>query len=160
MRLAEDDVAIIDEEIAEFESQLQATPIKSSFLNPQVSFNDPRHFTWLLVGFASMGGMLSGLDQSVISGALLYMPEDLGLSTSQVSLTSSAVPLGAIGGALILGPLNEAVGRKMAIIVSLILYTIGGALEAGGKALDKQTQFPLSKSHANFYFYLQPSTLA
>jgi sugar porter (SP) family MFS transporter len=30
-----------------------------------------------------------------------------------------------------LGPLNEAVGRRMAIIVSLILYTIGAGLEAG-----------------------------
>jgi sugar porter (SP) family MFS transporter len=130
MRLADED-AIVDEEIAEFEAALAETPIKSSFLNPQISFNDPRHFTWLIVGFASMGGMLSGLDQSVISGALLYMPDDLGLSTSQVSLTSSAVPLGAIGGALLLGPINEAVGRKMAIIISLILYTIGGALEAG-----------------------------
>lgn len=130
MKLA-DETAIVDDEIAEFEAALLENPIKSSFLNPQISFNDPRHFTWLLVGFASMGGMLSGLDQSVISGALLYMPDDLHLSSSQVSLTSSAVPLGAIGGALILGPTNELVGRKMAIIISLILYTIGGSLEAG-----------------------------
>jgi sugar porter (SP) family MFS transporter len=46
-------------------------------------------------------------------------------------LISSGVPLGAVGGALILGPLNEAVGRRMAIIVSLVLYTIGAALETG-----------------------------
>ncbi|KIW16068.1 hypothetical protein PV08_06119 [Exophiala spinifera] len=132
MRLA-NEASIVDEEIAEFEAALQETPIKSTFLNPLISFNDPRHFTWLLVGFASMGGMLSGLDQSVISGALLYMPDDLHLDSSQVSLTSSAVPLGAIGGALILGPTNELVGRKMAIIISLILYTIGAALEAGAQ---------------------------
>jgi MFS family permease len=30
-----------------------------------------------------------------------------------------------------LGPLNEALGRRMAIIVSLVLYTVGAALEAG-----------------------------
>jgi len=35
---------------------------------------------------------------------------------------------------LILGPLNEAVGRRMAIIVSLIFYTIGAALCAGADA--------------------------
>ena len=78
-----------------------------------------------------MGGLLSGIDQSLISGANLYMPSSLHLDTSQVSLVSSGVPLGAIGGALLLGPTNEAVGRKMAIIISLILYTIGAALEAG-----------------------------
>lgn len=78
-----------------------------------------------------MGGLLSGIDQSLISGANLYMPASLHLDTSQVSLVASGVPLGAVGGALLLGPTNEAVGRRMAIIISLILYTIGGALEAG-----------------------------
>lgn len=131
MAMAKDDMRAVDEEIAEFEAELLANPVRAPFLNPNVSLKDPRHFTWLLVAFASMGGMLSGLDQSVISGALLYMPEDLGLSTSQTSLTSSAVPLGAIGGALILGPTNEAFGRKWAIIIALVFYTIGGALEAG-----------------------------
>lgn len=131
MAMAKDDMTAVDEEIAEFEAELASNPIHAPFLNPNVSLKDPRHFTWLLVAFASMGGMLSGLDQSVISGALLYMPESLGLSTSQTSLTSSAVPLGAIGGALILGPTNEAFGRKWAIIIALIFYTIGGALEAG-----------------------------
>lgn len=131
IKLAAEGSAEIDEEIAELEAELEANPVKSSFNIPNVKFNDPRHFTWLLVAFASMGGMLSGLDQSVISGALLYMPNSLNLNTSQVSLVSSGVPLGAIGGALLLGPINEAVGRKMAIIIALILYTIGGALEAG-----------------------------
>ena len=59
------------------------------------------------------------------------MPASLHLDTSQVSLVASGVPLGAIGGALLLGPTNEAVGRRMAIIISLLLYTLGGALEAG-----------------------------
>lgn len=93
-----------------------------------------------------MGGLLSGIDQSLISGANLFLPAcelsvdvswtrltstALNLTTKQVSLVSSGVPLGAVGGALVLGPLNEAVGRRMAIIVSLCLYTIGAALEAG-----------------------------
>jgi sugar porter (SP) family MFS transporter len=30
-----------------------------------------------------------------------------------------------------LGPLNEATGRRMAIIISLVMYTVGAALEAG-----------------------------
>lgn len=87
--------------------------------------------SWVLVGFASMGGLLSGVDQSLISGANLFMPSSLHLDSSQVSLVASGVPLGAVGGALLLGPTNEAVGRKMAIIIALVLYTIGAALEAG-----------------------------
>ncbi|KAF7194009.1 Myo-inositol transporter 2 [Pseudocercospora fuligena] len=95
-----------------------------------LEFNNPKHFTWLLVAFASMGGLLSGLDQSLISGANLFLPDDLGLTASQNSLVNSGMPLGAVGGALILAPCNEIFGRRWSIIISCILYTIGGALEA------------------------------
>ncbi|ROV96233.1 hypothetical protein VMCG_07726 [Cytospora schulzeri] len=120
----------IDALINEMEAELEAAGgLKTGFF--QLKFNDPKHFTWVIVVFASMGGLLSGLDQSLISGANLYLPGDLGLTTRQNSLVNSAMPLGAVGGALALGTTNEMFGRKMAIIISTILYTIGGALEAG-----------------------------
>lgn len=128
--IAKEGGAEIDDEIALLEEELAANPVKHGLLNPKINVR-PEHFTWLLVGFASMGGLLSGIDQSLISGANLYMPASLHLDVSQVSLVASGVPLGAIGGAILLGPTNEAVGRRMAIITSLILYTIGAALEAG-----------------------------
>lgn len=131
MKIAKEGGVEIDEEIELLEEELRNNPVPHNFFSPVINFKNPAHFTWLLVGFASMGGLLSGIDQSLISGANLYMPASLHLDTSQVSLVASGVPLGAIGGALILGPLNEAVGRRMAIIVSLCLYTIGAALEAG-----------------------------
>ncbi|KAL2860145.1 general substrate transporter [Aspergillus pseudodeflectus] len=116
--------------IEDMERQLEAAGgLKKGFF--QLEFNDPRHFTWLLVAFASMGGLLSGLDQSTISGANLYLPKDLHLDARQNSLVNSGMPLGAVGGALILSPCNEYFGRKWAIMISLILYTIGAALEAG-----------------------------
>ncbi|KAI9817889.1 MAG: hypothetical protein M1827_001008 [Pycnora praestabilis] len=125
------DMETIDAEIDEIEAELQTMNKKSRWYKFELSFKDPRHFTWLLVGFASMGGLLSGIDQSLISGANLYMPTSLNLNTKQVSMVSSGVPLGAVGGAILLGPLNERFGRKGAIIISLVLYTLGGALEAG-----------------------------
>lgn len=131
MRIAQEGGVEIDEEIELLEIELRENPIKHSFFSLVINFKNPAHFTWLLVGFASMGGLLSGIDQSLISGANLYMPTSLHLDTSQVSLVASGVPLGAIGGALLLGPTNEAVGRRMAIIISLVLYTVGAALEAG-----------------------------
>ncbi|KAL2831632.1 general substrate transporter [Aspergillus pseudoustus] len=116
--------------IDDMERQLQeAGGLNKGFF--QLQFKDPRHFTWLLVAFASMGGLLSGIDQSTISGANLFLPKDLHLDTRQNSLVNAGMPLGAVGGALILSPCNEYFGRKWAIIISLILYTIGAALEAG-----------------------------
>ncbi|CEI61654.1 hypothetical protein FVEN_g2721 [Fusarium venenatum] len=120
----------IDDLIDDMERQLdEAGGLETGFF--QVQFANPKHFTWLLVAFASMGGLLSGLDQSLISGANLFLPDDLGLNERQNSLVNSGMPLGAVGGALLLSPANEYFGRKGAIIISIILYTIGAALEAG-----------------------------
>jgi sugar porter (SP) family MFS transporter len=85
----------------------------------------------MIVAFASMGGLLSGLDQSLISGANLTLPDDLNLTAQQNSLVNSGMPLGAIAGAFLISPCNEYFGRRWAILISCVLYTIGGALEAG-----------------------------
>lgn len=98
-----------------------------------LQFKNPKHFTWLIVAFASMGGMLSGLDQSLISGANLFLPGDLGLNDRQNSLVNSSMSLGAVGGAFLLSPANEYLGRRWAIIFSCLLYTVGGALEAAAQ---------------------------
>ncbi|CAK7246404.1 MAG: fructose symporter [Sporothrix thermara] len=120
----------VDELIEDMERLLEESGgLETGFFH--VQFKNPRNFTWLLVAFASMGGLLSGLDQSTISGANLYLPTDLSLDTHQNSLVNSGMPLGAVGGALLLSPANEYLGRKKAIILSVILYTIGAALEAG-----------------------------
>ncbi|KAF5620195.1 myo-inositol transport ITR1 [Fusarium sp. NRRL 52700] len=120
----------IDDLINDMERQLdESGGLKKGFF--QIQFANPKHFTWLLVAFASMGGLLSGLDQSLISGANLFLPDDLGLTAHENSLVNSGMPLGAVGGALLLSPANEYFGRKGAIIISIILYTIGAALEAG-----------------------------
>lgn len=117
----------MDGELQQLEEQLGE--VKTS--RRLFTFSDPAVFTYVLVAFASLGGMLSGLDQSLISGANLMMPTDLGLSDWEQSLINAGMPLGAVGGALALSPANEYLGRRKAIIVACFLYTIGAALEAG-----------------------------
>lgn len=87
------------------EQELRDQGDKRGFFD--LEFKNPKHFTWLLVAFASMGGLLSGLDQSLISGANLFLPTDLNLSTRQNSLVNSGMPLGAVGGALICRPATK-----------------------------------------------------
>jgi len=126
-----------DSELREFETELQKlTASKRSLLpgaNKIPSESDAKWFTYILVAFASMGGLLSGLDQSLISGANLYMPTDLSLTTDQRSWVNSLMPLGAFGGALILSPSNELLGRKYSILIACILFTVGAALQAGAQ---------------------------
>ncbi|OAL50000.1 hypothetical protein IQ07DRAFT_567546 [Pyrenochaeta sp. DS3sAY3a] len=115
--------------IQDLEKELEQSGYKKGMFD--LEFKNPKHFTWILVAFASMGGLLSGLDQSLISGANLTLPKDLHLTDQQNSLVNSGMPLGAVAGAFLISPCNEYFGRRWAIIISCILYTIGGALSAG-----------------------------
>jgi hypothetical protein len=80
--------------IQELDKQLEQEGYKKGFLD--LEFKNPKHFTWMLVLFASMGGLLSGLDQSLISGANLTLPKALGLTDQQNSLVNSGMPLGGM----------------------------------------------------------------
>ena len=131
--------------IVEMEVQDQAAGARKGFFD--IQYKDPRHFTWMIVAFASIGGLLSGLDQSLISGANLYLPNDLHLTVRQNSLVNSGMPLGAVGGALLLSPVNEFLGRKNAIIISTILYTIGAALEAGSISFGESSEQRMLKCY-------------
>lgn len=78
--------------IQDLEKELEQSGYKKGMFD--LEFKNPKHFTWILVAFASMGGLLSGLDQSLISGANLTLPKDLHLTEQQNSLVNSAMPLG------------------------------------------------------------------
>jgi hypothetical protein len=78
--------------IHDLEKELEQTGYKKGLFD--LEFKDPKHFTYMLVIFASMGGLLSGLDQSLISGANLFLPKDLHLTDEQNSLVNSGMPLG------------------------------------------------------------------
>lgn len=81
-----------DNLIHDLEKELEQSGYKKGWLD--LEFKNTKHFTWLLVAFASMGGLLSGLDQSLISGANLFLPNDLHLTDQQNSLVNSGMPLG------------------------------------------------------------------
>lgn len=99
-----------------------------------------------LGAFAAFSGLLSGLDQSVISGALPgirlqfiklgeWKSMDDPKLSNDISLISSLMPLGAMAGALMMMPLNTYFGRRNSIIISCIWYTLGGGLCAGARSV-------------------------
>jgi MFS family permease len=117
-----------------------------AFAQIPVRMKSPRMLVMTLGVFAAFSGMLSGLDQSVISGALPGIRkhfiasgewasmDDPKLATD-ISLISSLMPLGAMAGALIMTPLNFYFGRRNSIIISCLWYTLGGGLCAGSRSV-------------------------
>ena len=82
-------------------------------------------YTLFIYFFGALGGMLFGYDTGVISGALLFIRKDMGLTPTLQGLVVSGVMVGAILGALISGPLSDKYGRKKIIITLSVLFTIG-----------------------------------
>lgn len=122
-----DDVAIA-EDITSLERELEESG-KKKFLSARY-LKTPKTFIWFLATLASVGGFLFGVDQSLISGAALYIPNDIDITESQMSMVVGFTPLGAMFGALILMPTNDLFGRKWAIVISSIIFTVGAILEA------------------------------
>lgn len=87
-------------------------------------------FIWLYIVaiIASLGGLLSGYDTGVISGALLFINESWDLSESLQGIVVSSVLIGAVIGAATNGILADMFGRKKVIIATAIIFILGSIL--------------------------------
>ena len=87
-------------------------------------------YLWLYVVaiVASLGGLLSGFDTGVISGALLYINETWNLSDYLQGILVSSVLIGAVIGAATNGILADIFGRKKIIIATALIFITGSIL--------------------------------
>src|SRR6201989_843430 len=76
--------------------------------------------------FGALGGLLFGYDTGVISGALLYIPDDFKLTPFLTGAIVGGLLLGAMVGAACAGRLSDRLGRRTLIIVAGVIFT-GGA---------------------------------
>ncbi|EDK42094.1 fructose symporter [Lodderomyces elongisporus] len=122
----------LDEEIEKYKLMGEQQKSDGAFLTHlkrlefPIKFKNVDHMTYFMGGFASFAGILSGVDQSIISGAI-KMNTALHLTDHQNSLVSALMPLGAVGGSVLISVLAK-LGRKNSLLVSILLYTIGAIM--------------------------------
>src|SRR5918998_845961 len=75
--------------------------------------------------FGALGGLLFGYDTGVISGAILFINEELGLTPFLEGLVVASILLGAAVGAGSAGPLSDKLGRRNLILIAGVLFAIG-----------------------------------
>jgi SP family galactose:H+ symporter-like MFS transporter len=85
-----------------------------------------RRVGWALS--ATWGGFGFGYQLAVISGALLFLRDDLGLSNLEQGVLVSIMPLGAMAGGIVAGRVAESHGRRRILIVDGVLLIAGTAL--------------------------------
>lgn len=87
-------------------------------------------YLWLYVIaiVASLGGLLSGYDTGVISGALLFINETWDITSSAQGMIVSAVLIGAVIGAATNGVLADMFGRKKIIMATAVIFILGSVI--------------------------------
>jgi sugar porter (SP) family MFS transporter len=83
---------------------------------------------WALM--IAVGSFLFGYDTGVISGALLFIKQDFGLTAFQQGSVVSVLLLGAIAGALLVGRVADRLGRKTTLRVVALIFAAGIAIAA------------------------------
>ncbi len=80
---------------------------------------------YLIYFFGALGGLLYGYDTGVISGALLFINNDIPLNTLTEGLVVSMLLLGAIFGSALSGTCSDRWGRRKVVFVLSLIFIIG-----------------------------------
>ncbi|WP_199191832.1 sugar porter family MFS transporter [Staphylococcus saprophyticus] len=84
----------------------------------------------LIFFLGALGGLLYGYDMGVISGALLFIKDDIQLNSVTEGLVVASMLVGAIFGSGASGPLSDRLGRRRVVFVIAIVYIVGALILA------------------------------
>jgi SP family galactose:H+ symporter-like MFS transporter len=87
-------------------------------------------FVYVAASFAALGGLLFGYDTGVISGALIFIKREFGLTTTAEEVVVSGVLLGATIGAIFGGKAADLFGRRRVLLVTAAIFGIGALASA------------------------------
>ena len=86
------------------------------------------HYVRIIAATAALAGLLFGYDTGVISGAILFIKKDFGLTPFAEELLVSAALVGAVFGSTLSGRFTDGIGRKRAILITAAIFTVGSLL--------------------------------
>ncbi len=81
-------------------------------------------YVQFIVFLAALGGLLFGYDTGAISGALIYIKQEMSLSVLEQELVVALLPLGAVIGALFAGYCTDRFGRRKIILVASLIFIL------------------------------------
>jgi SP family xylose:H+ symportor-like MFS transporter len=84
----------------------------------------------MLSAVAALGGLLFGYDTAVIAGAIGFLRSHFSLDAAATGWAASCALLGCLIGAGLAGSAADRLGRKKALLLAAVLYTVSGVWSA------------------------------
>ncbi len=95
---------------------------------PPLGSGAHQHRLTMIALVATLGGLLFGHDTGVINGALLPMSTELGLTEVTEGVVTSSLLFAAAIGALTIGYVSDAWGRRRTILLLAVMFFLGAML--------------------------------
>ncbi|KAJ1419043.1 Sugar/inositol transporter [Sesbania bispinosa] len=89
-------------------------------------------YAFACVTVASMISIIFGYDTGVMSGAMIFIKEDLGISDTQQEILAGILNICALVGSLAAGRTSDYIGRRYTIALASILFLAGSVLMGYG----------------------------
>lgn len=96
----------------------------------QTANSDSRKYVIVCAIFASLNSVLLGYDVGVMSGAIIFIQEDLKISEVQEEVLVGILSIISLIGSLAAGRTSDALGRKWTIALAAVIFQTGGAIMA------------------------------
>ncbi|OXC62367.1 hypothetical protein AYX13_06986 [Cryptococcus neoformans] len=115
------------------QSKGRAEPIIDENLVRAEGEDEVTFYLVFLIAVAALAGFLFGYDTGIVGVALPLVGDELTGSTltySQQEIVTAGTTIGAIFGSAILGAFADRLGRKLALLISDIFFTLGAVLIA------------------------------
>lgn len=87
--------------------------------------NNTQLFSFFMIFFAAMGGMLYGYDIGILAGAFPFLSHDIPMTTRELNVMPGAVLFGGAFATLMTGPLCDLWGRRKLIIAAAVIFIVG-----------------------------------
>lgn len=100
-------------------------------LPPSTGF-DPK---WTALAAAMSGYMLDAMDVILYIFALRAISQEFGLSNAEAGMAMAATMLASAAGGIAAGVLADRIGRRPALMITILLYSFGSALSATATGL-------------------------
>jgi sugar porter (SP) family MFS transporter len=85
---------------------------------------------YAVASVSALGGLLFGYDTGIISSALLYLRDDLALSSREQEVVVSVILVGAVVGAMAAGRLSQRHGRRRVVLAVALVFGAGAVAAA------------------------------